>query len=92
MISMDFITRIPNKINKHDAIMVVMEKLSNEARLIPIKSSFKVLEQGQTQCSMLQQCNNKTLTTDPFGNTCEEDEGSPEVEARVDTRFRCLQP
>jgi hypothetical protein len=28
---------------------------------------------------MLQQCTNKTLITDPFGNTCEEDEVSPEV-------------
>jgi hypothetical protein len=39
------------------------------------------LAQGQTQGSMLQQCTNKTLTTDPFGNTCEVDEVSPEVEA-----------
>jgi hypothetical protein len=29
---------------------------------------------------MLQQCTNKTLNTDPFGNTCEEDEVSPKVE------------
>jgi hypothetical protein len=34
----------------------------------------------------------KTLTTDPFGNTCEEDEVSPEVEAGVVAGLRCLQP
>jgi hypothetical protein len=35
---------------------------------------------------------NKTLTTDPFGNTCEADEVSLEVEARVVAGLRCLQP
>jgi hypothetical protein len=40
-----------------------------------------LLAQGQTQGSTLQQRTNKTLTTDPFGNTCEADEVSPEVEA-----------
>jgi hypothetical protein len=40
-----------------------------------------LLAQGKTWGSMLQQCTNKTLTTDPFGNTCEADEVSPKVEA-----------
>jgi hypothetical protein len=40
---------------------------------------------------MLQQCTNKTLTIGPFGNTCEEEEISPEVEAGVVARLRCLQ-
>jgi hypothetical protein len=53
---------------------------------------LKMLAQGQTQGSMLQQCTNKTLTTDPFGNTCEADEVSPEVEAGVVAGLRCLQP
>jgi hypothetical protein len=35
---------------------------------------------------------NKTLTTGPFSNTCEADEVSPEVEAGVVVRLRCLQP
>jgi hypothetical protein len=35
------------------------------------------------QGSTLQQRTNKTLTTGPFGNTCEVDEVSPEVEAGV---------
>jgi hypothetical protein len=39
-----------------------------------------------------QQRTNKTLTTNPFGNTCKADEVSPEVEARVVARIRCLQP
>jgi hypothetical protein len=48
-----------------------------------------VLEQGQTHGSTLQQCTNKTLTTDPFGNTCEVGGVSPEVEAGGVTRLRC---
>jgi hypothetical protein len=51
-----------------------------------------MLAQGQTQGSTLQQCTNKALTTGPFGNTCEADEVSPEVEAGVVARLRCLQP
>jgi hypothetical protein len=39
-----------------------------------------------------QECTNKALTTGPFGNTCEADEVSPEVEAGVVARLRCLQP
>jgi hypothetical protein len=39
-----------------------------------------------------QERTNKTLTTGPFGNTCEADEVSPEVEAGVVARLRCLQP
>jgi hypothetical protein len=42
-----------------------------------------MLAQGQTQGSTLQERTNKTLTTGPFGNTCEADEVSPEVEAGV---------
>jgi hypothetical protein len=41
-----------------------------------------MLAQEQTQGSTLQQTTKKTLTTSPFGDTCEEDEVSPEVEAR----------
>jgi hypothetical protein len=39
-----------------------------------------------------QENTNKTLTIVPSGNTCEEDEVSPEVEAGVVARLRCLQP
>jgi hypothetical protein len=39
-----------------------------------------------------QERTNKSLTTDPFENTCEADEVSPEVEAGVVARLRCLQP
>jgi hypothetical protein len=38
---------------------------------------------GHTQGSTIQHRTNKTLSTDPFGNTCEADEVSPEVEAGV---------
>jgi hypothetical protein len=49
-----------------------------------------LLAQGKTQGSTLQQCTNKTLATGPFGNTCEVDEVSPEVEVGVVARLRCL--
>jgi hypothetical protein len=39
-----------------------------------------------------QECTNKSLTTGSFGNTCETDEVSPEVEAGVVARLKCLQP
>jgi hypothetical protein len=45
------------------------------------------LAKGQTQGSTLQQHANKTLTTNPFENTCEADEVSPEVEAGVVARL-----
>jgi hypothetical protein len=48
--------------------------------------------QGRTQGSMIQHRTNKTLTTDPFGNTCEADEVSPEVEEGGVVGLKCLQP
>jgi hypothetical protein len=39
-----------------------------------------------------QEHTNKTLTIDPFCNTCEVDEVSPEVEEGVVAGLRCLQP
>ena len=38
---MDFITGLPKIAKQHDAIMVVVDKLSKEAHFIPIKSTFK---------------------------------------------------
>jgi hypothetical protein len=35
-ISMDFITGLPKTIKQHDAIMVVVDKLSKETHFIPI--------------------------------------------------------
>jgi hypothetical protein len=51
-----------------------------------------LLAQGQTQVSTLQQHTNKTLTIGPFGNTCQSDEVSPEVEAGVVAGIRLLSP
>jgi hypothetical protein len=51
-----------------------------------------MLSQGQTQGSTLQQRTNKTLTTEPLSDTYEANEVSPEVEAGVIVRLRCLQP
>jgi hypothetical protein len=44
MISMDFITGLPKTIKQHDAIMVVVDKLSKETHFIPIKSTFKAID------------------------------------------------
>jgi hypothetical protein len=43
-ISMDFITGFPRTVRKHDAIMVVVDKLSKETHFIPIKSTFKAID------------------------------------------------
>jgi hypothetical protein len=43
-ISMDFITGLPKTIKQHDAIMVVVDKLSKETHFIPIKSTFKAID------------------------------------------------
>jgi hypothetical protein len=85
---MDLITGLPRSTKHNDTIMVVVYKLRKDAHFI----SAKLLAQGKTQGSTLQQRTKKTLTIGPFGNTCEADEVSPEVEAGVVVRLRCLQP
>jgi hypothetical protein len=44
VISMDFITGLPKTTKQHDAIMVVVDKLSKETHFIPIKSTFKAID------------------------------------------------
>jgi hypothetical protein len=63
-------------------------------RTLKSKCAFFVhlLAQGQTWGSMLQQCTNKNLTTDPFDNIYEVGEFSPEVDAGVVAGLKCLQP
>jgi hypothetical protein len=41
---MDFITGFPRIVKQHDAIMVMVDKLSKEAHFIPAKSNFKVID------------------------------------------------
>jgi hypothetical protein len=82
---------------KGDVPHVAVEELLWNAQPLrcvnqPIIPLGELLAQGQTQGSTLQQRTNKTLTTGPFGNTCEADEVSPEVEAGVVAGLRCLQP
>jgi hypothetical protein len=43
-ISMDFIIGLPNTMNKHDVIMVVVDKLRKEANFFPIKFNFKSID------------------------------------------------
>jgi len=43
-IIMDFITNFPKTIKKHDAIMVLVDKLSKTSHFIPIKSTFKAID------------------------------------------------
>jgi hypothetical protein len=40
VISMDFIIGLPKTTKQHDAIMVVVDKLSKATHFIPIKSTF----------------------------------------------------
>jgi hypothetical protein len=44
VISMDFITGLPKTVRQHDAIMVVVDKLSKVTHFIPIKSTYKEIE------------------------------------------------
>jgi hypothetical protein len=44
VISMDFIIDLPKTIKVHDAIMVVVDKLSKEAHFIPIKYTFESID------------------------------------------------
>jgi hypothetical protein len=40
---MDFIASLPKTAKQHDAIMVVVDKLSKATHFIPIKSTFKAI-------------------------------------------------
>jgi hypothetical protein len=64
----------------------------NRIDLTTHSTTYDIWHRGRPGVQRLQQRTNKTLTTDPFGNTCEADEVSPEVEAGVVARLRCLQP
>jgi hypothetical protein len=44
IIPMDFITGLPKIVKQHDAIMVVVDKLSTTTQFIPIKSNFKAID------------------------------------------------
>ena len=44
---MDFITSLPRILNKHDSIMVVVEKLSKVAHFIPVKTTYSASEVAQ---------------------------------------------
>jgi hypothetical protein len=41
---MDFIIGFPKKIKKHDAIMIVVDKLRKASHFIPLKSTFKAID------------------------------------------------
>lgn len=73
---------IINRLPKFDGLIppIVVNNPTGDTKETHRNTSI-LLAQGKTQVSTLQQCNNKTLTTDPFGNTCEADEISLEVEA-----------
>jgi hypothetical protein len=43
-ISMDFITGLPKSTKQNDAIMVMVEKLSNSAHFVPVKSTCKAID------------------------------------------------
>jgi hypothetical protein len=37
---MDFITKLPRTVKKHDSIMMVVENLTKDAHFIPVKSTY----------------------------------------------------
>jgi hypothetical protein len=41
---MDFIIGLTKNVKQHDAIMVVVDKLSKETHFIPIKYTFKAID------------------------------------------------
>jgi hypothetical protein len=41
---MDFVTGLTRTIKQHDAVMVVLDKLSKETHFMPIKSTFKAID------------------------------------------------
>ena len=41
---MDFIMRLPRTNKQHDSIMVVVEKLTKDAHLIPLKTTHKATD------------------------------------------------
>ena len=41
IVSMEFITRLPQNVKKHDSIMVVADKLCKENQFIPVNSMYK---------------------------------------------------
>jgi hypothetical protein len=41
---MDFITGLPRTRKQHDAIMVVVEKLTKDAHFIPLKTTHKATD------------------------------------------------
>jgi hypothetical protein len=64
----------------------------NISNQIQVDWPRKIVGTGEDPGFNAQECTNKALTTDPFGNTCEADEVSPKVEVGVVARLRCLQP
>jgi hypothetical protein len=44
VITMDFITMLPMTYEKHDSIMVVVEKLTKDAHFVPVKSMHKATD------------------------------------------------
>jgi hypothetical protein len=44
VVTMDFITGFPKTDNKHDSIMVVVEKLTKATHFIPLKTTHKAMD------------------------------------------------
>jgi len=41
VVTIDFITKLPRTMKQHDSIMVVVDKLANDAHFIPVKTTCK---------------------------------------------------
>jgi hypothetical protein len=66
--------------------------LSSQQSQFQILATEPFVGTGENTRFNAQERTNKALTTDPFSNTCEADEVSPEVEVGMVARLRCLQP
>jgi len=66
--------------------------LSSQQSQLHVPAMEPFVGTGEYPGFNVQECTNKALTINPFGNTYEADEVSPEVEAGVVARLRCLQP
>jgi hypothetical protein len=42
VVTIDFITNFPRTTRKHDLIMVVVDKLTNDAHFVPVKMTHKI--------------------------------------------------
>jgi hypothetical protein len=56
VVTMDFITKLPRTVKKHDSIMVVVDKLTKASHFIPVKSNTRKPTLLKYTCEKLLSC------------------------------------